>query len=314
MLPSINNAKNISKANGLEALVESKLKAKWEDKGLARPRYQGELPEGNDGLGFMLLGITGDEVLEPRVYDEIQKEIRLAQVRGTVQADISEGRSGSEHLYFLHRVCTAFDGRRTSSTLLKTKFAISILYLSVAITSRKQAPILSRNLAFTLANGFTYVEYYLSRGMDINEFGPNLSFIFLQQWSGSGVRSHWPCSSAHLVEGALRKSTAQCARSNVEVSHSNQRTIACMRRRSISMISAPRFKRCMRFMTIAILLHTNAYDEAITTPTEESVRRAMAIQLIINKELGLAKNENPLARLAFIIDQLTDLVEEAVLF
>jgi methylmalonyl-CoA mutase len=165
-------------------------------------------------------------------------------------------------------------------------------------------------LAFTLANGFTYVEYYLSRGMDINEFGPNLSFFF-----SNGIDPEYAVIgrvARRIWAKALDRKYGADARSQMLKYHiqTSGRSLHAQEidfndiRTTLQALYAI-YDNCNS-------LHTNAYDEAITTPTEESVRRAMAIQLIINRELGLAKNENPLQG-SFIIEELTDLVEEAVL-
>jgi methylmalonyl-CoA mutase len=165
-------------------------------------------------------------------------------------------------------------------------------------------------LAFTLANGFTYVEYYLSRGMDINEFGPNLSFFFSNGIDpeyaviGRVARRIW---SKALAKKYGANARAQMLKYHIQTSgrslHAQEIDFNDIRTTLQALYAI--YDNCNS-------LHTNAYDEAITTPTEESVRRAMAIQLIINRELGLAKNENPLQG-SFIIEELTDLVEEAVL-
>jgi methylmalonyl-CoA mutase len=296
------------KANGLEALVESKLKAKWEDKGLARPRYQGDLPEGNDGLGLMLLGITGDEVLEPQVYEEIKRNT-LSAVRGTVQADILKEDQAQNTCIFSTEFALRLMGDVQEYFIenkVRNFYSVSISGYHIAEAGAN--PI--TQLAFTLANGFTYVEYYLSRGMDINEFGPNLSFFFSNGVDpeyaviGRVARRIWAKAIAKKYKGNAR---AQMLKYHIQTSgrslHAQEIDFNDIRTTLQALYAI--YDNCNS-------LHTNAYDEAITTPTEESVRRAMAIQLIINKELGLAKNENPLQG-SFIIDQLTDLVEEAVL-
>jgi methylmalonyl-CoA mutase len=165
-------------------------------------------------------------------------------------------------------------------------------------------------LALTLSNGFTYVEYYLSRGMDINKFGPNLSFFFSNGIDaeyaviGRVARKIW-AKAMKLKYGANERT--QMLKYHIQTSgrslHAQEIDFNDIRT-SLQALYAI-YDNCNS-------LHTNAYDEAITTPTEESVRRAMAIQLIINKELGLAKNENP-TQGSFIIEELTDLVEETVL-
>jgi methylmalonyl-CoA mutase len=165
-------------------------------------------------------------------------------------------------------------------------------------------------LAFTLANGFTYVEYYLSRKMDINDFGPNLSFFFSNGIDpeyaviGRVARRIW-AKAMQKKYGA--NSRAQMLKYHIQTSgrslHAQEIDFNDIRTTLQALYAI--YDNCNS-------LHTNAYDEAITTPTEESVRRAMAIQLIINRELGLTKNENPLQG-SFIIEELTDLVEDAVL-
>jgi methylmalonyl-CoA mutase len=165
-------------------------------------------------------------------------------------------------------------------------------------------------LAFTLSNGFTYVEYYLSRGMDINDFGPNLSFFFSNGIDpeyaviGRVARKIW-AKAMKQKYGANER--AQMLKYHIQTSgrslHAQEIDFNDIRTTLQALYAI--YDNCNS-------LHTNAYDEAITTPTEESVRRAMAIQLIINKELGLVKNENPIQG-SFIIEELTDLVEDAVL-
>lgn len=296
------------RANGLEADVDKKLKELWDDKGLERPKYQGELPKGNDGLGLMLLGITGDKVLPKDVYEKIKAET-LAAVRGTVQADILK------------------EDQAQNTCIFSTEFSLRLMgdvqqyfidqnvrnFYSVSISGYHMAeaganPI--SQLAFTLANGFTYVEYYLSRGMDINKFAPNLSFFFSNgidpEYSviGRVARRIWAKAMKNKY-GADERS--QMLKYHIQTSgrslHAQEIDFNDIRTTLQALYAI--YDNCNS-------LHTNAYDEAITTPTEGSVRRAMAIQLIINKELGLAKNENPLQG-SFIIEELTDLVEEAVL-
>lgn len=165
-------------------------------------------------------------------------------------------------------------------------------------------------LAFTLANGFTFVEYYLSRGMDVNKFAPNLSFFFSNGIDpeyaviGRVARKIWAKAMKHKYKANAR---SQKLKYHIQTSgrslHAQEISFNDIRTTLQALYAI--YDNCNS-------LHTNAFDEAITTPTEASVRRAVAIQLIINKELGLAKNENPLQG-SFIIEDLTDLVEEAVL-
>ena len=285
------------RANGLESEVEKKYKEIYDAKGLTRPAYQGDLPEGNDGLGLMLLGLTGDQVLPADVYAEIKAET-LTKVRGTVQADILK------------------EDQAQNTCIFSTEFALSLMgdvqeyfidkgvrnFYSVSISGYHIAeacvnPI--SQLAFTLANGFTYVEYYLSRGMDINKFGPNLSFFFSNGIDpeyaviGRVARRIW---SKALAKKYGANSRAQMLKYHIQTSgrslHAQELDFNYIRTTLQALYAI--YDNCNS-------LHTNAYDEAITTPTEERVRRAMAIQLIINRELGLAKNENRLQG-AFMID------------
>jgi methylmalonyl-CoA mutase len=296
------------KANGLEAEVENKLKEKYDAKGLARPAYQGELPEGNDGLGLMLLGITGDEVLEASVYNTIKAQT-LSQVRGTVQADILKEDQAQNTCIFSTEFALRLMGDVQQYFIehkVRNFYSVSISGYHIAEAGAN--PI--TQLAFTLANGFTYVEYYLSRGMDINEFGPNLSFFFSNGIDpeyaviGRVARRVWAKALAKKYGANAR---AQMLKYHIQTSgrslHAQEIDFNDIRTTLQALYAI--YDNCNS-------LHTNAYDEAITTPTEESVRRAMAIQLIINRELGLAKNENPIQG-SFIIEELTDLVEEAVL-
>ncbi|PHQ31276.1 methylmalonyl-CoA mutase family protein [Leeuwenhoekiella nanhaiensis] len=306
------------KENGLEDEVEAKLKANYDDKGLERPKYQnfstevkqaeGTLPEGNNGLGLMLLGITGDQVLPKAVYEKIKAET-ISQVRGTVQADILKEDQAQNTCIFSTEFALRLMGDVQEYFIenqIRNFYSVSISGYHIAEAGAN--PI--TQLAFTLANGFTYVEYYLSRGMDINKFGPNLSFFFSNGIDpeyaviGRVARKIW-AKALKLKYGA--NSRAQMLKYHIQTSgrslHAQEIDFNDIRTTLQALYAI--YDNCNS-------LHTNAYDEAITTPTEESVRRAMAIQLIINKELGLAKNENPIQG-AFIIEELTDLVEEAVL-
>lgn len=295
------------KENGLEKEVDEKINAIYRELGQERPQYHGNLPEGNDGLGLMLLGVTGDQVLPADVYAQI-KAYALSQVRGTVQADIlkedqaqntcifstefSLKMMGDVQEYFIHKKVRNF-------------YSVSISGYHIAEAGAN--PI--SQLAFTLANGFSFVEYYLSRGMHIDDFAPNLSFFFSNGIDpeyaviGRVARRIWAKAMKNLYNGNDR---SQKLKYHIQTSgrslHAQEIDFNDIRTTLQALYAI--YDNCNS-------LHTNAYDEAITTPTEESVRRAMAIQLIINRELGLAKNENPLQG-SFIIEELTDLVEEAV--
>jgi len=294
--------------NGLEKEIEDKIQAIYTEKGTERPKYQGDLPEGNNGLGLLLLGVTGDQVLPFDIYNAIKIET-LKQVRGTVQADILKEDQAQNTCIFSTEFALRLMGdvqQYFISSGVRNFYSVSISGYHIAEAGAN--PI--TQLAFTLANGFTYVEYYLSRGMDINDFAPNLSFFF-----SNGIDPEYAVIgrvSRKIWSKALAKKYGANARSQMLKYHiqTSGRSLHAQEidfndiRTSLQALYAI-YDNCNS-------LHTNAYDEAITTPTEESVRRAMAIQLIINKELGLTKNENPLQG-SFIIEELTDLVEEAVL-
>ena len=296
------------KANELEKEVEAKINKIYKGKGLERPKYQGDLPEGNNGLGLMLLGVTGDQVLPQEVYNDIKAKT-LSQVRGTVQADILKEDQAQNTCIFSTEFALRLMGDVQEYFITKNVrnfYSVSISGYHIAEAGAN--PI--TQLAFTLSNGFTYVEYYLSRGMSINDFGPNLSFFFSNgvdpEYSviGRVARKIWAKAMKNKY-GANER--AQMLKYHIQTSgrslHAQEIDFNDIRTTLQALYAI--YDNCNS-------LHTNAYDEAITTPTEESVRRAMAIQLIINKELGLAKNENPIQG-SFIIEELTDLVEAAVL-
>lgn len=296
------------KANGLEKEVEAKIAKLYKDKGVERPKYNGDLPEGNDGLGLMLLGVTGDQVLPADVYANIKAKT-IAQVRGTVQADILKEDQAQNTCIFSTEFALRLMGDVQEYFIennVRNFYSVSISGYHIAEAGAN--PI--SQLAFTLSNGFTYVEYYLSRGMDINKFGPNLSFFFSNGIDpeyaviGRVARKIWSKALKHKYGANPR---AQMLKYHIQTSgrslHAQEIDFNDIRTTLQALYAI--YDNCNS-------LHTNAYDEAITTPTEESVRRAMAIQLIINKELGLNKNENPIQG-SFIIEELTDLVEEAVL-
>lgn len=296
------------KKNGLEKEVQQKIDALYKGKENERPAYQGSLPKGNDGLGLMLLGVTGDQVLPKDVYEKIKADT-LSQVRGTVQADILKEDQAQNTCIFSTEFALRLMGDVQQYFIdhsVRNFYSVSISGYHIAEAGAN--PI--TQLAFTLANGFTYVEYYLSRGMDINEFAPNLSFFFSNGIDpeyaviGRVARRIWAKAMKNKYHANSR---SQMLKYHIQTSgrslHAQEIDFNDIRTTLQALYAI--YDNCNS-------LHTNAYDEAITTPTEESVRRAMAIQLIINKELGLAKNENPLQG-SFIIEELTDLVEEAVL-
>lgn len=305
------------KANGLEDEVNKKIEAIYKEKGITRPTYnpstfgggaEGALPEGNDGLGLMLLGVTGDQVLPADVYEKIKIQT-LKSVRGTVQADILKEDQAQNTCIFSTEFSLRVMGDVQQYFInegVRNFYSVSISGYHIAEAGAN--PI--SQLAFTISNGFTFVEYYLSRGMHIDDFAPNLSFFFSNgvdpEYSviGRVARRIW-AKAMKLKYGGNERS--QMLKYHIQTSgrslHAQEIDFNDIRTTLQALYAI--YDNCNS-------LHTNAYDEAITTPTEESVRRAMAIQLIINKELGLAKNENPLQG-SFIIEELTDLVEEAVL-
>lgn len=309
--------------NKLEKETQRIIEKIYEKSGAERPRYictdgkpylpfdkanSGQLPEGNNGLGLMLLGVTGDQVLPKEVYEKIKAET-LSLVRGTVQADILKEDQAQNTCIFSTEFALRLMGD-VQEYFIKNKvrnfYSVSISGYHIAEAGAN--PI--TQLALTLSNGFTYVEYYLSRGMDINDFAPNLSFFF-----SNGIDPEYA-----VIGRVARRIWAKAMRDKYGANERSQMLKYHIQTSGRSLHAQEIDFNDIRTTLQALYaiydncnsLHTNAYDEAITTPTEESVRRAMAIQLIINKELGLAKNENPIQG-SFIIEELTDLVEEAVL-
>lgn len=296
------------RSEGLEAETEAIIKAIYADKNIERPYYQGDLPAGNDGLGLMLLGVTGDQVLPKDIYEKIKSQA-ISMVRGTVQADILKEDQAQNTCIFSTEFALRMMGDIQEYFIerkVRNFYSVSISGYHIAEAGAN--PI--SQLAFTLSNGFTFVEYYLSRGMHIDDFAPNLSFFFSNGIDpeyaviGRVARRIWAKAIKNKYKGNER---SQKLKYHIQTSgrslHAQEIDFNDIRTTLQALYAI--YDNCNS-------LHTNAYDEAITTPTEDSVRRAMAIQLIINRELGLAKNENPIQG-AFIIEDLTDLVEEAVL-
>ncbi len=292
----------------LEHLVENKLVELYDNKGVKRPAYNTDIPEGNNQLGLMLLGLTGDQILSPDIYEPLKNKA-LNAVRGTVQADILKEDQAQNTCIFSTEFSLKLMGDMQQYFIenkVRNFYSVSISGYHIAEAGAN--PI--SQLAFTLSNGFTFVEYYLSRGMNIDDFAPNLSFFFSNGVDpeyaviGRVARRIW-AKAMKLKYGANERS--QMLKYHIQTSgrslHAQEIDFNDIRTTLQALYAI--YDNCNS-------LHTNAYDEAITTPTEESVRRAVAIQLIINHELGMAKNENPLQG-AFIIEELTDLVEEAVL-
>jgi methylmalonyl-CoA mutase len=275
--------------------------------GRERPRYEGPLPEGNDGLGLGLLGISGDKVVDAETYARIRRET-LATVRGTVQADILKEDQAQNTCIFSTEFAMKMMGDVQQFFIdsdVRNYYSISISGYHIAEAGAN--PI--SQLAFTLSNGFTIVEYYLARGMDIDEFAPNLSFFFSNGMDpeytviGRVARRIWARAMKERYGASPR---SQMLKYHIQTSgrslHAQEISFNDIRTTLQALYAL--FDNCNS-------LHTNAFDEAITTPTEQSVRRAVAIQLIISRELGLNFCENPWQG-SFIINELTELVEEAV--
>jgi len=296
------------KEHGLEKEVEKTINEKFKNGKSKRPEYQGKLPEGNDGLGLMLLGITGDKILPSDVYAKIKAET-ISRVRGTIQADILKEDQAQNTCIFSIDFSLKLMGDVQEYFIknnVRNFYSVSISGYHIAEAGAN--PI--TQLALTLSNGFTYVEYYLARGLNINDFAPNFSFFFSNgldpEYSVMGrvARLIW-AKAMKIKYGANAR--AQMLKYHIQTSgrslHAQEIDFNDIRTTLQALYAI--YDNCNS-------LHTNAYDEAITTPTEESVRRAMAIQMIINHELGLTKNQNPLQG-SFIIEELTDLVEEAIM-
>ncbi len=291
--------------------VEKLKKEKFLKKNLPcyyNPSSPERLPEGNGGLGLKLLGISGDEVVPEDVYETIKAKA-LQQVRGTVQADILKEDQAQNTCIFSTEFALKLMGDVQEYFIQKKVrnfYSVSISGYHIAEAGAN--PI--TQLAFTLANGFTYVEYYLSRGMQIDEFAPNLSFFF-----SNGMDPEYS-----VIGRVARRIWAKAMREKYKANDRSQKLKYHIQTSGRSLHAQEIDFNDIRTTLQALYaiydncnsLHTNAYDEAITTPTEESVRRAMAIQLIINRELGSARTENFIQG-SFLIEELTDLVEEAVL-
>lgn len=296
------------KQNGQEKEIETKLHAYFSSKNLQRPTYHGTLPSGNSGLGLLFLGTTSDQFLDRETYEKIQAST-LERVRGTVQADIlKEDQAQNTCIFSTEFALTMMGDIQEYFTKKKVRNFYSVSISGYHMAEAGANPI--TQVAFTLANGFTYVEYYLSRGLKIDEFAPNLSFFFSNGIDpeyaviGRVARRIWARAMKYKY-GANERS--QMLKYHIQTSgrslHAQEIDFNDIRTTLQAVYAI--FDNCNS-------LHTNAFDEAITTPTEDSVRRAVAIQLIINRELGLAKNQNPIQG-AYIIEELTDLVEEAIL-
>jgi methylmalonyl-CoA mutase len=276
-------------------------------RGIEPPAYKGERPAGHDGSGLALLGVTGEQLVEPEVYERIRAQT-LQAVRGTVQADILKEDQAQNTCIFSTEFALRMMGDVQQYFIdrrVRNFYSVSVSGYHIAEAGAN--PI--SQLAFTLANGFTIVEYYLARGMAVDDFAPNLSFFFSNGMDpeyaviGRVARRIWARAMRDLYRAGPR---SQMLKYHVQTSGRSlhAREISFNDIRTTLQALYALFDNCNS-------LHTNAYDEALTTPTEESVRRAVAIQLVINRELGLNKTQNPWQG-SFAIEQLTDLVEEAV--
>jgi methylmalonyl-CoA mutase len=273
----------------------------------ARPRYAGELPQGHDGTGLALLGVSGDELVDRETYARLAAAA-LTEVRGTVQADILKEDQAQNTCIFSTEFALRMMGDVQAYFIdrrVRNFYSVSISGYHIAEAGANPVS----QLAFTLATGFTIVEYYLSRGMRIDDFAPNLSFFFSNGMDpeyaviGRVARRIWARAMRERYGAGAR---SQMLKYHIQTSgrslHAQEIQFNDIRTTLQALYAL--FDSCNS-------LHTNAYDEAITTPTEESVRRAVAIQLIINKELGLNRNQNPWQG-SFIVEEMTRLVEEAV--
>jgi len=279
-----------------------------EQGGDALPRYDGTPPEGHDGVGLALLGIPGDRAVDRETYARIRADV-LSRVRGTVQADILKEDQAQNTCIFSTEFGLRLMGDIQEwfvANRVRNFYSVSISGYHIAEAGAN--PI--SQLAFTLSNAFAYCEAYLARGMSIDDFAPNFSFFF-----SNGLDAEYS-----VIGRVARRIWAVALRDRYGASERSQKLKYHIQTSGRSLHAQEMAFNDIRTTLQALTaiedqcnsLHTNAYDEAVTTPTEESVRRAVAIQLVIQRELGLTKNENPLQG-AYVIERLTDLVEEAVL-
>jgi len=296
------------KKNGHWEAAKKRIKSVFKQKNLPVPQYQIDLPPSNTGFGLGTLGISGDQLVDKETYEKIKSDT-LNVVRGTVQADIlKEDQAQNTCIFSTEFALKMMGDVQTYFTENNVRNYYSVSISGYHIAEAGANPI--TQAAFTLANGFTYVEYYLSRGLDIDDFAHNLSFFFSNGLDpeyaviGRVARRIWAIAMKHKYTANER---SQKLKYHIQTSgrslHAQEIQFNDIRTTLQALMAI--YDNCNS-------LHTNAYDEAITTPTEGSVRRALAIQLIINKEMGMAKNENPLQG-SFIIEELTDLVENAIL-
>lgn len=296
------------KKQGLEKETQSKIDAFFKEKNIEQPKYHGKLPNENNGLGLMFLGLSAEQILDRETYDKIKSDT-LKQLRGTIQADILKEDQAQNTCIFSIDFSLKLMGDVAEYFIekqIKNFYSVSISGYHIAEAGAN--PI--TQLAFTLANGFTYLEYYLSRGMDVDSFAPGFSFFF-----SNGIEPEFS-----VIGRVARRIWAKALKVKYNANQRSQKLKYHIQTSGRSLHAQEVDFNDIRTTLQALYaiydncnsLHTNSYDEAITTPTEESVRRALAIQLIINKEFGLVKNENAIQG-SFIIEELTNLVEEAVL-
>lgn len=296
------------KENGEWDNAQKTIQKIFNDKNNVLPKYQMELPPTNNQFGLGTLGVSGDMLIDKEVYEKIKADT-LKVVRGTVQADIlKEDQAQNTCIFSTEFALKMMGDIQTYFTEHEVRNYYSVSISGYHIAEAGANPI--TQAAFTLANGFTFVEYYLSRGLDVDDFAHNLSFFFSNGLDpeyaviGRVARRIWAIAMKHKYTANER---SQKLKYHIQTSgrslHAQEIQFNDIRTTLQALMAI--YDNCNS-------LHTNAFDEAITTPTEASVRRALAIQLIINKEMGLAKNENSLQG-SFIIEELTDLVEDAIL-
>lgn len=296
------------KEQGEWGSVQKKIREYFVQNDIPQPQYNNELPATNEGFGLGLLGVSGDQFVDAETYERIKNDT-LKVVRGTVQADIlKEDQAQNTCIFSTEFALKMMGDVQSYFTEHKVRNYYSVSISGYHIAEAGANPV--TQAAFTLANGFTYVEYYLSRGLNIDDFAHNLSFFFSNGLDpeyaviGRVARRIWAIAMKNKYSANER---SQKLKYHIQTSgrslHAKEIQFNDIRTTLQALMAV--YDNCNS-------LHTNAYDEAITTPTEESVRRALAIQLIINKEMGMTMNENPLQG-SFIIEELTDLVEEAIL-
>jgi methylmalonyl-CoA mutase len=286
----------------------AKISSLFSNRGINQPNYAHGLPEGNNAFGLGLLGVTGDQLVDKETYSKI-KAMALSSVRGTVQADIlKEDQAQNTCIFSTEFALKMMGDIQSYFTDHKVRNYYSVSISGYHIAEAGANPI--TQAAFTLANGFTFVEYYLARGLKMDDFALNLSFFF-----SNGLDPEYA-----VIGRVARRIWAVAMRNRYQANERSQKLKYHIQTSGRSLHAQEIQFNDIRTALQALLaiydncnsLHTNAYDEAITTPTEDSVRRALAIQLIINRELGTAKNEN-INQGSYFLTELTDLVEEAIL-